>query len=97
MKKDTKKTTKTVKPAYTIDMTDATSCKDVVYATALAKHNAGQALTDNQLMSIVEKAVEFATLWMAIFNTPYIVEIKKNVSWIKKIWNKVKGFFSKKK
>ena len=93
MKKILKNTKKANKFAYVVDMTACNTVSDLVLNIALAKHNAGFALTDEQLFSIVYKMVDNAIFLLYLDNMIYNLnnmKVKeKKTPWYKKFWNKI--------
>lgn len=57
MKKTTKKITKTVKPAFIVDLTNVETPTELYAAFGLAKQDANLPMTDDELVAIVNIAV----------------------------------------
>lgn len=74
------------KPAYTVDLTDANTITDAIVAFALAKHNANIPLTDDELKSIVQYAVDMVPTQCLCNVEVYEVTPKKK-PWYKRFWN----------
>lgn len=79
MKKTVKKTEKVKKPAFIVNLTDAETPTDVLMQFGLAKHNAGMAMTDDELIAICKKQSEVTVdiLTAALLTAPhteYVVE-----------------------
>lgn len=73
MKKTTKKVTKTVKPAFIVDLTNVETPAELYAAFGLAKQDANLPMTDDELVSIVNIAVNttLAALQDAFSKLPY--------------------------
>ena len=81
----TKSTKKTVKPDYTVDLTDIEYLDEIEVAFALAKHNSKLPMTDEELLSIVTYVTNHAPLRIYCLNC---LECKpKKQPWYKKVWN----------
>ena len=91
------KVTKTIKPLYTVDLTDVETIDEVGYAFAMAKFNAKQPLNEKDLEVIVwnakvDAAIEMASLAATILSTmvlPSCVNCtcQKKPNVFKRIWN----------
>lgn len=57
MKKTTKKTTKAVKPAFTVDMTEVNTPTELYAAFGLAKQDAKLPITDEELTAIINLTI----------------------------------------
>ena len=57
MKKTTKKTKKVTKPAFIVDLTNVTTPSELYAAFGLAKQDAKLPITDDELMAIINVAV----------------------------------------
>lgn len=83
-----KNTKKTNKLLYTVDLTKCEDLFDVTLAYAHARHNAGLALSDEELDAIIEDAIN---------KQPKIIicdmhcECPKKQPWYKRLWNKIFG------
>ena len=78
------KKTKEFKPSYIVNLDEIKHLDDIECVFALAKHNAGLALTDDELISIVE--------WVASAVRPkiYICDLRckcEKKPWYKRFWN----------
>lgn len=58
--KNTKKTIKSIKPAFTVDITNCETDIDVIIEIAIAKVDAGIAITREELETIIFNEVELA-------------------------------------
>lgn len=58
--KNTKKVKKVAKPAFIVDITDCETATDVIVEIALAKVDAGIAITVSELEAILFNEIEFA-------------------------------------
>jgi len=82
--------TKEIKPSYIVDLDEIETLSDIAVTFALAKHNAGLPLTDEDLTDIIEYAVKYARPLV------FICECKceKKTPWYKRLWNKLKYAFT---
>lgn len=73
MKKTNKKITKTVKPAFIVDLTNVETPAELYAAFGLAKQDANLPMTDDELVSIVNIAINttLTTLKDAFDKLPY--------------------------
>lgn len=78
----TKKTTKKVKPVYTVDLRDIETLSDIDLVFGVAKHDAHLPLTDNELKAIIE---EFGTKITFVYCDSSCK--KKKLPWYKRFWN----------
>ena len=77
---------KTFKPTYIVDITDVNTVEDMKVKFALAKHNAGIALTDAELKTIISYAVNLVPT-ECVCNID-VYEVKENKKpWYKRFWN----------
>lgn len=77
---------KNTKPAYIVDITDATNIEDMKAAFALGKHNAGIPLTDDELKTIIQYTIKMVpTVCICDVKVYDVVEKKK--PWYKRFWN----------
>ena len=94
MKKNIKKT---VKPTYVVDLTDITNENDMQLAFAIAKHNAGQPLTDGNLEAIVSTALD---AYIEAFPPVTVINcgcVCKKAPWYKRFWRWLTKPFKKNK
>lgn len=89
MKKNVKKA---FKPAYTVNITDCVTANDVAYKFAMAKQNAGLAISDDDLLTIVNHVVDelVEVVNDALEAVPSVVCIckcGKKLPWYKRLWN----------
>ena len=89
-----KKTNKTFKPAYTVDMTKASTAEDLFLEFVIAKVNAGIAITGEELKHVVEHFVDDAidkatTIATTLITTAIILDNsgEKKLPWYKRFWN----------
>ena len=66
MKRTAKKIEKIREPEFIVNLTDAETPTDVLMQFGLAKHNAGMAITDDELMAICMKQTEMTANFMAL-------------------------------
>jgi hypothetical protein len=77
-----------IKPAYTVDLTDACTLEDVRTAFALAKHNANIPLTDDELKTIVQYTVDrVPTECFCNCNVEFYEVKERKKPWYKRFWN----------
>jgi hypothetical protein len=88
-----KKNTKKVKYDYIVNVSDIECLEDIDCVFALAKHNAGLALTDDELEAIVIRACEKCAPKFIIMHCDCKCENKK-LPWYKRFWNKLKYAFT---
>lgn len=79
MKKTVKKTEKVKKPAFIVDLTNVETPNDIYVQFGLAKQRAGLAMTDDELIAIYTRAIEFGvdTAIAGLMTVPhkeYVVE-----------------------
>lgn len=99
VKTTAKKTKKAAKPEYIVNLVDVKSGTEVYARFAEAKHNAGLPLTDEEMISIIDMAIEDFTNHLidegliceengALYPAEVVVCIKKE-PWYKRLWNKI--------
>ena len=87
-----KKTNKTFKPAYIVDMTDVKNADELALAFVIAKVNAGVAITGNELKNTIEYfanqiADEAANTIAAVIASVAMFEAEKiKRPWYKRFW-----------
>lgn len=90
-----KNTKKTFKPAYVIDMTKCETANDLRIEIALSKHNAGLAMTDDDLSAIIEYVAEATIDAMPSSICICNCEVKpKKLPWYKRFWKRLKYAFT---
>ena len=77
-----KKTTKKFKPTYLVELDNIKVLDDIDFEWAMAKHEAHLALTDDELVAIVERArMKVFVVFGQCNVTP-----KKKAPWYKRFW-----------
>lgn len=76
---------KTVKPAFTVDLTKCETGFDVLCKFAETKHNAGLPITDAELEALIEKATSEITKQVLCTAIVDVYEVKK-MPWYKRFW-----------
>lgn len=87
-----KKNTKKVKYDYIVNVSDIESLGDIDCVFALAKHNAGLALTDEELEAIIIYTCDRFTPKLVVMRCDCECEKKP---WYKRFWSKVKRIFKR--
>lgn len=59
-----KKSTKKIKPAFIVNLTDFENPADVYYRFGIAKQNAKLPMTDNEFSGVINKIVDLATIML---------------------------------
>ena len=78
-----KKITK-INPSYTVDIDQIEYLDDIEPTFALGKHNAGLALTDEELMTLVDFLANNRKIMVFVYSCR--PEVKKD-PWYKRLWN----------
>ena len=93
-----KKSIKKVTPSYTVNLDEIESLSDIDVVFALAKHNAGIALSDNELYDIVKYVADITAKSVRpslIFVDCTDCFMCKKQPWYKRAWKKIKGVFTR--
>lgn len=77
---------KTIKPTYIVDITNVSTIEEAKTVIALAKHNAGLALTNDELKSIVLYTVNLVPTERVCDVNVEVYEVAKK-PWYKRFWN----------
>jgi len=86
------------KPLYTVDIDQIETLDDIDLVWALSKHNAGLAITDDELKSIIERCIEYVMKDAPVCQCIAVTVLKdKKQPWYKRLWNWAKKPFTKKK
>jgi len=84
---------KTVKPTYTVDLTNVNNAEEAKVAFALAKHNANIPLTDEELKDIISYTINLVPA-TCLCNVEVYELTEKKKPWYKRFWNKLKYAFT---
>lgn len=79
-----KKTKKEFKPSYIVNLDEIEHLDDIALVFALAKHNAGLPLTDQDLWDIIDHVAYNVRPHICICNC--ICTMKKKLPWYKRFW-----------
>lgn len=78
---------KKTKIKYTVDLNEIKYLEDIDVCFALAKHNAGLALSDRELMDIIDYAIDKNAIDVTVLNIVECTCEKKRKPWYKRLWN----------
>ena len=84
---------KQTKPVSIVDMNDIEVLDDIAPVFARAKQDAGLALTDDELTSIIEYVAKNFPPKFIFVNS--ICECCKREPWYKRLWKKIKSAFKR--
>lgn len=80
-----RKSTKEIKPSYIVNVDDIETLGEIDAAFALAKQDAGLAITDKELMDIVRFILDEFGPKVTVIGLGEIIPKKK--PWYKRFWN----------
>lgn len=84
---------KIVKPAYTVDFDEIHYLDDIDFEFAMSKQQAHLALTDDELLAIVDRAAPKCSVYYVKCDCDCT---EKKLPWYKRLWNWLKKPFTKK-
>lgn len=80
-----RKSTKEIKPSYIVNVDDIETLGEIDAVFALAKHNAGLAITDKELTDIIKFTLDEFGPKITVVSIGEIIPKKK--PWYKRFWN----------
>lgn len=81
-----KKTSKKSEIKYTVNLNNIETLKDIYSEWACAKHDAGLALTDDELIDIIDSVIDDMCMNCVHCATLIIDTQKKKFPWYKRFW-----------